>query len=146
MDHGGRLARPGKCGVNTRAGGPDFPLRFDRPPATVRAMSQDPSIPRLFDQVAQRRHRARAAAGFSGFDFLKKEAAIRIADRLELMRRDFPLCLDFGSHDGTLTRVIADSGKVGAVLQADPAPAFACLAADAGPALATEYDRLPFAA
>ena len=109
-------------------------------------MSQDPSIPRLFDQVAQRRHRARAAAGFSGFDFLKKEAAIRIADRLELMRRDFPLCLDFGSHDGTLTRVIADTGKIGTVLQADPAPAFACLAADAGPALATEYDRLPFAA
>ena len=69
-------------------------------------MSQKPSIPRLFDQTAQRRNRARAAAGFSGFDFLKLEAAIRIADRLELMRRDFPLCLDFGSHDGTLTGVI----------------------------------------
>lgn len=146
MDHGGRLDGPGKCGVNTRAGGPDFPLRFARPPATVRAMSQDPSIPRLFDQAAQRRYRARAAAGFSGFDFLKKEAAIRIADRLELMRRDFALCLDFGSHDGSLTRVIADTGKVGTVLQADPAPAFASLAADAGPALASEYDRLPFAA
>ena len=74
-------------------------------------MSQEPSIPRLFDQTAQRRHRARAAAGFSGYDFLKREAAIRIADRLDLMRRDFPLCLDFGSHDGTLTGVIRETGK-----------------------------------
>ena len=108
-------------------------------------MSQEPSIPRLFDQAAQRRNRARAAAGFSGFDFLKREAAIRIADRLELMRRDFPLCLDFGSHDGTLTGVIRETGKTGTVLQADPAPEFAAMAAAAGPALASEYDRLSFA-
>ena len=108
-------------------------------------MSQEPSIPRLFDQTAQRRNRARAAAGFSGFDFLKREAAIRIADRLELMRRDFPLCLDFGSHDGTLTGVIRETGKTGMVLQADPAPEFAAMAAASGPALASEYDRLPFA-
>ena len=108
-------------------------------------MSQEPSIPRLFDQAAQRRNRARAAAGFSGFDFLKREAAIRIADRLELMRRDFPFCLDLGSHDGTLTGVIRETGKTGTVLQADPAPEFAAMAAAAGPALASEYDRLPFA-
>ena len=108
-------------------------------------MSQEPSIPRLFDQTAQRRNRARAAAGFCGFDFLKREAAIRIADRLELMRRDFPLCLDFGSHDGTLTGVIRETGKTGMVLQADPAPEFAAMAAASGPALASEYDRLPFA-
>ena len=76
-------------------------------------MSDTPAIPRLFDQTAQRRHRDRAAAGFGGFDFLKREAALRIADRLELMRRDFPLCLDFGCHDGTLTREIRATGKVG---------------------------------
>ena len=43
-------------------------------------------IPRLFDIAALRRHRARAAAGYAGFDFLKAEAAIRLADRLDLMR------------------------------------------------------------
>lgn len=145
-DHANRLAKPGKCGVNTRGVDLIFALRFALLPAKVRPMSQDSSIPRLFDQAAQRHYRARAAAGYSEFDFLKKEAAIRIADRLELMRRDFPLCLDFGSHDGTLTRVIAETGKVGTVLQADPAPAFAALASDAGPALASEYDLLPFAA
>ncbi len=61
------------------------------------------------------------------------------------MRRDFPLCLDFGSHDGTLTGVIRETGKTGMVLQADPATEFAAKAAAAGPALASEYDRLPFA-
>ena len=108
-------------------------------------MSDTPAIPRLFDQTAQRRHRDRAAAGFGGFDFLKREAALRIADRLELMRRDFPLCLDFGCHDGTLTREIRATGKVGTVIQADPAPGFARRAADCGPALVTGHDRLPFA-
>ena len=108
-------------------------------------MSDTPAIPRLFDQTAQRRHRDRAAGGFGGSDFLKCEAAVRIADRLELMRRDFPLCLDFGCHDGTLTREIRTSGKVGTVIQADPAPGFAHRAAACGPAVVTGYDQLPFA-
>jgi SAM-dependent methyltransferase len=45
-----------------------------------------------------------------------------------------------------LTREIMAGGKVGRVIQADPAPAFAASAASAGPAVAVEYDALPFAA
>jgi len=108
-------------------------------------MNDIPAIPRLFDQQAQRRHRERAAAGFGGFDFLKREAALRVADRLDLMRRDFPLCLDFGCHDGTLTREIRATGKIGTVIQADPAAGFARRAGDCGPVMVTEYDRLAFA-
>jgi NADH dehydrogenase [ubiquinone] 1 alpha subcomplex assembly factor 5 len=112
----------------------------------ARIMSEAPTIPRFFDSASQRRNRARAAPGFAGFAFLKREAVLRMADRLALMRRDFPLCLDFGCHDGMLTREIAASGKVGQVIQADPAPAFAAIAGAAGPAVAVEYDSLPFAA
>ena len=108
-------------------------------------MSEPHAIPKLFDSHAQRRNRGRAAANFASFDFLKREAANRLVDRLELMRRDFPLCLDLGCHDGLLTREFAGTGKVGQVVQADPAPAFAALAASAGPPIAFEYDRLPFA-
>jgi NADH dehydrogenase [ubiquinone] 1 alpha subcomplex assembly factor 5 len=109
-------------------------------------MTEAPSIPRFFDSAAQRRNRTRAAPGFDGFDFLKREAVLRMADRLALMRRDFPLCLDFGCHDGMLTREIMEGGKVGRVIQADPSPAFAASAASTGPAVAVEYDALPFAA
>jgi NADH dehydrogenase [ubiquinone] 1 alpha subcomplex assembly factor 5 len=108
-------------------------------------MNDTRSIPRLFDQAAQRRNRERAAAGYGGFDFLKREAAMRIADRLELMRRDFQLCLDFGCHDGTLTRAIRATGKIGTVIQADPATGFAARAGDCGPAVVSDYDRLGFA-
>ena len=94
-------------------------------------MTETPSIPRFFDSAAQRRNRTRAAPGFAGFDFLKREAVLRMADRLALMRRDFPLCLDFGCHDGMLTREIMTGGKVGHVIQADPAPAFAAMAGTA---------------
>jgi NADH dehydrogenase [ubiquinone] 1 alpha subcomplex assembly factor 5 len=109
-------------------------------------MNQAPTIPRLFDSAAQRRNRSRAAPRFADFDFLKREAALRMADRLALMRRDFPLCLDFGCHDGLLTRAFAKTGKVGRVIQADPSPVFASMAGDAGPSVAVEYDCLPFAA
>ncbi len=85
-------------------------------------MSETPAIPRLFDSGAQRHNRSRAAAGFDGYDFLKREAARRLGERLELMRRDFPLCLDFGCHNGLLTDEFAGSGKIGTVIQADPAP------------------------
>jgi len=41
-------------------------------------------IPRLFDSAAVRSNRTRAASGYAAFDFLKAEAAARLADRLEL--------------------------------------------------------------
>jgi len=109
-------------------------------------MTGPDGIPRIFDMHAQRRNRDRAASGFRMFDFLKREAALRIADRLELVRRDFPLCLDFGSHDGLLTSEIVATGKIGRVIQADPSSVFAAHALQSGPAVAVEYDRLPFGA
>jgi NADH dehydrogenase [ubiquinone] 1 alpha subcomplex assembly factor 5 len=105
----------------------------------------NPEIPRLFDYAQHRRNRERAAASFTEFDFLKSEGALRLADRLELVRRDFPLCLDFGCHDGVLTRYLIQTGKVGTVIQADPAFEFARLAGVNGPAIVSEAEQLPFA-
>ena len=61
------------------------------------------------------------------------------------MRRDFPLCLDFGCHDGVLTRHLKQTGKVGTVIQADPTFEFAKLAGINGPAIVSEAEQLPFA-
>ena len=82
-------------------------------------------MPILFDKVSLRQHRDRAAANYGDFSFLKDEAAIRVIDRLELVRRDFDLCLDFGCHDGVLSRHLAGGGKIGTVIHADLSPKFA---------------------
>lgn len=103
------------------------------------------TIPRLFDTRAQRQNRTRAVKGYADFNFLKQEAAIRLADRVELVRRHFPLCLDFGAHDGSLTSILEPLQKTGCIIQADPAPDFAQLAASKGPAVVTDYTSLPFA-
>jgi SAM-dependent methyltransferase len=79
------------------------------------------------------------------FDFLKTEGALRLADRLELVRRDFPLCLDFGCHDGLLTNHLKQTGKVETVIQADPTFEFAKTARVNGPAIVSEAEQLPFA-
>ena len=101
-------------------------------------------MPILFDQTSLRHHRDRAAASFDDFSFLKDEAAIRVIDRLELVRRDFDLCLDFGCHDGVLSRHLAKLGKTGTVIHADPSPKFATNACAHGAAIACDIDRVPF--
>ena len=81
-------------------------------------------IPQLFDLRALRCNRQRAAAGYEKFAFLKDEAALRLVDRVDLMRRDFDLCLDLGAHDGRLSRHLAPLGKIRTIVQSDPAARF----------------------
>lgn len=83
------------------------------------------TVPKLFDSLAHRRNRQRAAASYEAFAFLKDEAALRLADRVEVMRRDFPLCLDLGAHDGRLMQHLEPLGKIGHAITAEPAAAFA---------------------
>ena len=74
-------------------------------------------IPQLFDMRALRWNRQRAAASYDKFAFLKDEAARRLADRVDLMRRDFGLCLDLGAHDGRLSQHLAPLGKIRTIVQ-----------------------------
>ena len=83
------------------------------------------TVPILFDQQLIRQHRQRAAPSYADFAFLKDAAAARLADRLELMRRDFDLCLDVGAHDGRLAQHMAKLGKIGHMIHTDPAETFA---------------------
>ena len=57
----------------------------------------------LFDRKTVRRHRDRAAATFAGHDFLHREIADRLADRLHDVKRDFATVLDIGGGHGTTT-------------------------------------------
>ena len=112
------------------------------------------TVPLLFDQQLIRQHRHRASRDYADFAFLKDAAAARLAYRLELIRRDFNLCLDLGAHDGRLAQHFAQhfaqdsagSVKIGHMIQADPAVEFAFDAANYGPGIAHALDQLPYKA
>ena len=116
------------------------------------------TVPLLFDQQLIRQHRQRASRHYADFAFLKDAAAARLADRLELIRRDFNLCLDLGAHDGRLAQLFAkhfaqdsvgDSaglGKIGHMIQSDPAVGFALAAAGHGSGIVHALDHLPYKA
>lgn len=62
--------------------------------------------PHIFNHQLWIAQRNRAAAGFGGFEFLKKLAAERLAERLQIVRRDFIDILDFGCHTGQMGRAL----------------------------------------
>ena len=65
----------------------------------------------IFDPAAVRRHRARAAAGIAEHDFLLREMAGRLVERLGDMRRGFGHALALDDHGGALTAAL--HGRVG---------------------------------
>ncbi|WP_366555032.1 methyltransferase domain-containing protein [Aquibaculum sediminis] len=100
----------------------------------------------VFDRAAVRRNRDRAAPGWQGHDFLVAEAAERLLERLEEVRRSFPLALDLGCHGGTLAPRLLGQTGVERVVQCDLSPAMARQASANGqPALAADEEFLPFA-
>tara|TARA_B100000989_G_C19514126_1_gene460713 strand:- start:528 stop:1451 length:924 start_codon:yes stop_codon:yes gene_type:complete len=104
------------------------------------------TVPTIFDQQLIRRHRQRAAPSYSDFAFLKNAAAKRLAERLELMRRDFDLCLDIGAHDGRLAQHFAWLGKIGHIIHTDPAEKFAIANKKYGPGVVHALGELPYKA
>jgi len=101
------------------------------------------TAPRVFDRLAVRRHRERAAAGLGGHDFLLAETAARLADRLDDITRRFPLAVELGSRGGQLGRAVAGHGGIERLVQVDVAPR--CLGRLAGERVAADEELLPFA-
>ncbi len=97
----------------------------------------------VFDRSLVRRHRARAAARFDQHDFLVREVAERLADRLDDIRRRFPLALDLGCHGGQLGRAINGRGGIETLIQSDCSPEL--LARAPGLRLVADEELLPFA-
>ena len=96
----------------------------------------------LFDRRALRRRRERAAAGLDGVDFLIREAAGRLIERLGDVRRDFPAVLEIGCHTGQLAGMLAGRSQIGRLLQCDLSPAMVRRAT--GPRLVADEEALPF--
>ncbi|MBL8837022.1 MAG: methyltransferase domain-containing protein, partial [Alphaproteobacteria bacterium] len=99
--------------------------------------------PTVFDRAAVRRNRSRAAAALASHDFLWREAADRVAERLGEVRRRFPLAVELGAHGSVLRDALAGLGGIETLVACDLSPALARAARP--PALVADEERLPFA-
>jgi len=101
-----------------------------------------------FDRAAVRRHRDRAATGFDGrFDFLFNEVGERLLDRLDDMRRTFPVALEIGCRTGGLADRLAGRGDIETLIQTELSPDMAAIAAARRPGrlvLCGDAEFLPF--
>ena len=68
----------------------------------------------IFEPQLVRAHRTRAAAGLDQHDFLFREVAERLADRLSDTTRTFPLALDLGCHGGEFGEIVGDDSAADA--------------------------------
>lgn len=70
----------------------------------MKAMAQTPQ--QLFDRSAWQQNRERAATDYAKVAFLKELACARLAERLEMIRRDFTDILDLGCHGGQMAAAL----------------------------------------
>lgn len=107
----------------------------------------DVEIMNVFDRSLVRAHRDRAAKTWEDFDFLHKEVAERLCDRLDDVVRDFPLALDLGCHGGDIGEIIQGRGGIETLVQCDLSEGMV-KRADAQNALSLVADEevLPFGA
>jgi SAM-dependent methyltransferase len=97
---------------------------------------------RIFDRQRVRRHRDRAARGLAAHDFLLREVAERIADRLDDINRPFASVLDLGCHTGALAQASGVLRRAETVIRCDLSYE---MARRAGPcAVVADEEFLPF--
>lgn len=99
----------------------------------------------IFDRRLVRAHRDRAAAHFAAHDFLYREIAERVLERLDEIKRRFPLALDLGCRTGVVRTMLNGRGGIEHLIECDSSPAMAARAA--GPLrLVADEELLPFRA
>ncbi len=104
----------------------------------------------VFDRDLVRRRRERAARDWNGAAFLKREIAGRLVERLDDVRRTFPLAVDLGCHGGEIGAALMRPdgirrGGIGTLMALDGALEFARRAAANGPAVVADEELLPLA-
>ena len=85
---------------------------------------------RIFDRRAVRRHRNRAAAAFSDHDFLFREVADRLSDRLADINRTFDRAAEIGASGDILREALSPIRKVNSLIRTGQAGSATDLIAD----------------
>jgi len=127
--------------VLQRAASPPIIKALCRASSRTRMDVSDQSPARLFDRRAWRQHRDRAAGGV---DFLHREVAGRLIDRLDLVNRDFAKILDLGARDGGMAGALAERGAYSVVIAAEPS--LKLLKNAPAPRVVADPELIPFAA
>jgi NADH dehydrogenase [ubiquinone] 1 alpha subcomplex assembly factor 5 len=102
-----------------------------------------PNIIDVFDRTLLRLRRDRAAMNIGDYDFLLRDIAARLCERMDMVRRDFPRMLDLGSHHGRLAQLLSARKGTEAVFAADLSPRMA--QAVSALSVAADEEYLPFA-
>jgi len=98
------------------------------------------AAPQLFDRALYRRRRARAAASFADFSFLRARAVEDVLERLSGINRRFECALELACPDQALAQGLAGGDQVDWLAQMDLAPVNAAKAACG---FAGDEERLP---
>ncbi len=98
----------------------------------------------IFNRKLHYMRRQRAAANFHKADFIVREAASRLADRLQDIKREFDIALELGCHTGQLTEYLQHSDNIVHLVQADFAPNMVAVT-DGELRVALDEENLPFA-
>lgn len=103
-----------------------------------------PGAPQIFDRRLIRTRRDRIAASGEAPDFLLARVADDFAERLSIVRREFPRAVSLGAYSGVLAQRLRALPNVGEIMDVDPS--IQCLKLATGLRVAAEEDALPFAA
>ena len=100
--------------------------------------------PQIFDRRLIRARRDRIAVSGEAPDFLLARVADDFAERLSIVRREFPRAVSLGAYSGVLAQRLRALPNVGEIVDVDPS--IQCLKLATGLRVAAEEDALPFAA
>ncbi len=98
--------------------------------------------PEIFDRALVGLRRRRAARGFAEADFLLREIADRLAERLDDLTRRFPTTLALGARGGVARAALAGRGGIETLIEADLAPT---VLPAGGRGVVADAEFLPFA-
>ncbi|MFM1816461.1 MAG: hypothetical protein RLZ98_3156, partial [Pseudomonadota bacterium] len=97
----------------------------------------------VFDRALLRARRRRAAPEMASADFLLAHVADDFGQRLEMIRREFPLCLNLGAHHGLVSRRLSGCAGIQTFVNLDDVPEV--LVACDMPKVVADEETLPFA-
>lgn len=82
-------------------------------------MQKNDISPIIFNRGLIKSNRYRAAGRFEKYDFLFREMANRLCERLEYIKRDFPIALDLGAKNGIIADVLLGRGRIKTFVQSE---------------------------